>query len=573
MRKLGDIAFQLLEKDPANWSARSLAILHHLESDRPGEAGALLLHAPEIPKDEDSLILVGRTLASFDPERALLFVDRALESNPENEEALVLRKSLRTSCLEREQTEPGTPEFPTQSVLEATAVKICSLVDPESLPRRPELEHDPPADPPLHFTPDEELAKTRHNVEIHVEEGPAVYDYADPPTSEVFAPAHGPDEILVAAPTLEERLDLHTPEELLAQRLEESRMQREETERKDRLRAVAITLAVHLALFVLLGLIIVAAPRTLPPEIVAWAGDDRTNTVAQKKVAQPDPEPPAASMAALPNLLHTSALAPVSMPEVDFDLPVDFGSGSTIGVGLGFGSGSGAGGAVSFFGARSSGRRILFILDQSASMKPHQMELRNKELERSLMRLPSGISYQVLLFAGGAYYADKGWNVKGGKMDTQFISPSGPYQFKVIKGYEDYDFISRPRGIPTAKWKVASSQTTGASMRHVKSRRKFVGTDWGMAFKIGFAMKPAPDVIFFMADGTGGNTPAPILKLAAQNGRAKINTVAMQTTAGAKQFGEIARKSGGAFTIIDARGQTIDGFAYLKNPKNYRGRL
>ena len=37
-----------------------------------------------------------------------------------------------------------------------------------------------------------------------------------------------------------------------------------------------------------------------------------------------------------------------------------------------------------FFGGKSTGKRFLFVLDHSASMKKHQVELRNKELDRAL---------------------------------------------------------------------------------------------------------------------------------------------------------------------------------------------
>ncbi len=58
-----------------------------------------------------------------------------------------------------------------------------------------------------------------------------------------------------------------------------------------------------------------------------------------------------------------------------------------------------------------------------------------------------------------------------------------------------------------------------------------------------------------------------------KRGRPQINTIAMQTTEGARQFADIAKGTKGKFTIVDKRGKPIDGFEYLNNPGNFRGRL
>ena len=101
---------------------------------------------------------------------------------------------------------------------------------------------------------------------------------------------------------------------------------------------------------------------------------------------------------ALPNVTRTSK-GPLGLGDADF------GSG-------GFGSGgSGLGSGASFFGGSSTGKRFLFVLDHSASMRDNQMQLRNVELEKALSSL-KGVEYQILLFAGGGYYASKGWSLE-----------------------------------------------------------------------------------------------------------------------------------------------------------------
>tara|TARA_R110002096_G_scaffold403088_2_gene600588 strand:- start:1726 stop:2058 length:333 start_codon:yes stop_codon:yes gene_type:complete len=110
-------------------------------------------------------------------------------------------------------------------------------------------------------------------------------------------------------------------------------------------------------------------------------------------------------------------------------------------------------------------------------------------------------------------------------------------------------------------------------MKIVKKDSLFWGTDWVAALKMGHLMDPPPDVIFFMADGTGGNSPPPILSINSKMGKPPINMVAMQTTQGIKEFAEIAKKTKGSFTIVDKKGKPIDGFDYMDNPGKYKGRL
>ena len=48
-----------------------------------------------------------------------------------------------------------------------------------------------------------------------------------------------------------------------------------------------------------------------------------------------------------------------------------------------------------------------------------------------------------------------------------------------------------------------------------------------------------------------------------------INTVAMQTTAGSKEFAELAKRTQGAYTIVDRSGKPIDGLDFIANPEKY----
>ena len=87
-------------------------------------------------------------------------------------------------------------------------------------------------------------------------------------------------------------------------------------------------------------------------------------------------------------------------------------------------------------------------------------------------------------------------------------------------------------------------------------------------------MDPPPDVIFFMTDRIDRQIDtSQIVRNSRGNGAPKINCVAMQTTAAQEQFAEIAKRTNGSYTIVDKDGKPIDGFKFMKNPKDFEGRL
>ena len=207
-------------------------------------------------------------------------------------------------------------------------------------------------------------------------------------------------------------------------------------------------------------------------------------------------------------------------------------------------------------------------------MKPNQVKLRNDELQRALGAL-RGVQYQVMLFAGGGYYAQDGWSVKrAANKDNVITDPKGKkYHFVSKGGYADYEFKGLDSGLPKAEWLAANPSNVKKTMAFIQKSPLFGGTDWEMALRQGHYMSPPPDVIFFMSDGTGGNNPPPILAMNRKKGKPQINTIAMQTAAGASQFAAIAKGTGGKFTVVDKEGKAIDGFDFVKNPNKYKGRL
>ena len=341
--------------------------------------------------------------------------------------------------------------------------------------------------------------------------------------------------------------------------------------------AILVAIGVHLLIAIIATIVVILPPNRDEPEIVAAViGPPAKKQEMQKKnVVKQTKKTSASSAAAAPlaQLMRANAMAKISLPNVTRTSKGPLGIGDADFGGGGFGgSGDGLGSGASFFGGTSTGRRFLFVLDHSGSMKPNQVNLRNDELEKALKGL-KGVQYQVLLFAGGGYFASDGWSISTKGKDNTVKGPGGTYQFISKGAYDDYDFKGADSSLPKGEWLATNAANVKKTMERIKKDKLFPGTDWGLALDIAHRMEPAPDVIFFMSDGSGGNAPAPILKTNAKYGKPPINMVAMQTTQGSKEFAEIARKTGATFIIVDKKGKPIDGFEYLANPEKFKGRI
>ena len=342
--------------------------------------------------------------------------------------------------------------------------------------------------------------------------------------------------------------------------------------------AILVAVGVHIVIALIATLFAVMPARKDEPELVAAivAPVSKTEIKIEKKqmVKQAKQVSASAASASSMKMLRANTTAKISTPTVTkfSDGPMGIGDGD---FGSGFGSGGGGGGGMgsgaSFFGATATGKRFLFIVDHSQSMKEHQVRLRDKELEKALRALPGSVQYQVIIFAGGAMFASPGWELKRERPENVIFDGTKTYTFspKRDNSWDDYSFDGRDSELPRAKWLPASSSNVSKTMRIVDKTPLFAGTDWEIAFRVGHYMDPPPDVIFFMSDGSGGNSPPPILSLNRRRGKPQINTLAMQTTGGAKEFSEIAEKTGGKFNLIDKRGKAIKGEDYFKNPAKY----
>lgn len=353
-----------------------------------------------------------------------------------------------------------------------------------------------------------------------------------------------------------------------------------QTEHRAKIQSLIIGVAMTLILCIMMIFVVTSGPEPEPPKIVASIPPESEAPVDDplQKLKEKNPTPSTPPQGAMSiNVASVTAPSTISVAPMD---STSFGmSDATLSMGFGpsMSLGNAGGSSAMFFGSRSTGKRFLFVLDASRSMKENQVELRNQELNRALRGL-RGVEYQVLLFAGGAYFAEEGWGVhpkdRAGRYGPEkYESPDGDYEF-VAKSLFSFHLVGDEDKFPAPKWKKADPITIRKSIEFVEKSKLFSGTDWDNALRIAHLMDPPPDVIFFMSDGLDSELDtSSIIRNSNRNGRSKINSIAMQTKEGAENFAEIADRTGGTYTIVDKNGEPIDGFDYMDNPEKYKGRL
>lgn len=187
-------------------------------------------------------------------------------------------------------------------------------------------------------------------------------------------------------------------------------------------------------------------------------------------------------------------------------------------------SGSGGQGGAEFFGARSEGRRFVFVVDRSNSMRGRRIEDAKRELLAAIKRLKKTQYFYVVFFS-----------------DRPLLMMEVDEEHA-----EEYPLQATPQNI-----------------RRLEKWLYNVDADYTATFpesSMRIAMRLRPDAIFFLTDGElsdNGNTE---LTLKAENllmdpsdgylPRSKINTIAFYSETGAQTLSRIASEHGGKFRFV-----------------------
>lgn len=320
--------------------------------------------------------------------------------------------------------------------------------------------------------------------------------------------------------------------------------------------ATSLVISVLCVIFVgvLLALVLLPALRIKVDPIVTYSADRPEEEVVDRPEITPQVQrKPSAPSSAMSKVIATSVPSPTAVPVPETDVPepsLDFGDGDDFGDGWGSGNGSGAGnGGTTFFGQSVKAERIAYVIDYSASMRGQgREELMRKELKDSVEQISMKTNYALIFFAGPAWVAgdDVDWNKQGA-----IVKGKGgkKYNWKSKGRANDWEHSGKKEPVD---WLVASKGQIAKSKKIIKETRLVWGTRWDNPLEMALAMDPPPQVIYFMTDGaaSGSDKWARAVGAKAKGKGIKINCIAMMEPKAHKDMDDLAKRTGGQFTIV-----------------------
>jgi len=229
---------------------------------------------------------------------------------------------------------------------------------------------------------------------------------------------------------------------------------------------------------------------------------------------------------------------------------------------------------VSFFGSKTRARRVVFVVDFSASMIGAKEKLMRQELAKSVKALPESLEFALIFFSGPAWYA--GQSVGSAQLMGKFVGNTvtdGQNRYVWYEGWDEkgrhsgsnktalHHFSEGDQRLPRGKYLRASAINIRNTIKVIEATPLVFGTDW--RWPLMMAMNMQPDVIYFMTDGAFGvgrgatkkNMITNLLEYNRSHSNAKINTICMQVLTARIELEQLAHGSEGEFTLIKAGGE------------------
>lgn len=365
-----------------------------------------------------------------------------------------------------------------------------------------------------------------------------------------------------------------------------------DSDAKQKVSAITVAILVHVALILLLGLIGLAMPRPKPPQITANAVANVDDNALEQQEIKKIKRAPVQTAAAQMQVTTVTAASQVSLPDLTTNLTTfdPIGAGDNFGTSMSFDMGE-DGGMVSFFGAKSISKKVVFVVDYSASMGGAKDKLMRKELAKSIEALPNGVQYQLILFSGPAWYAGQKTSKSAKYKDghVAHIVKDGREEFVWYEGWDKdkrhggngrsalyhYSEGDKIGDLPKGEYITATRTKIRKTLEHVKETPLSFGTDWRWPLMMAIAMEP--DTIYFMTDGAFGTGKGvskkdmidDLLSLNRRGSKAKINTICMMVLQARNELEQLAEGSRGEFTLVledgtVVRGKELDKFGKKK---------
>ena len=344
--------------------------------------------------------------------------------------------------------------------------------------------------------------------------------------------------------------------------------------KRQKARATISSLLISVLAIVLVGILLflyaISGISLVQPDIVAYqTSTQQTQEIDPKPINPSRQRKPSAPSSSMAKVIAANTVAPTAIPSPDVNNPVeslDFGDGDDFGGGWGTSDGADTGEGTSFFGQKSSADRIAFVIDYSLSMKNQKrVDIMKRELSKSLKDLAPGTKYQMIFFAGPAWVAGSEIADVRGSKENVITGPDGK-KYEWAKG--------KPKGkrqkadwltVPTTEGKIGNERREAEkkevitnSLKHVEDTPLVLGTKWDDALEMALDMEPPPQLIYFMTDGSTGKSALDTAKKVGNRAKTRnitVNCIAMMEPRAAEAMGDLAKRSGGKFTMVEKDGQ------------------
>ncbi len=356
------------------------------------------------------------------------------------------------------------------------------------------------------------------------------------------------------------------------------------SDKNSKLSAVFVAVIAHVVLGLLFALVAMNLPDQTPPQIVASAAQvlDQ-DTMQSQEIQKQVQRKPVQSAQNQMEVISVAGASSVSMPDIQTDL-VSFdpiGMGDAFGASMSFDAGE-DGGMVSFFGSRSTSKKVVFAVDYSASMKAQDKDkLMRKELAKSVNALPGGIEYQLIFFHGPAWYHEQTFQsskkekwqnfiIKADRGNDEWLWYMGDNEDKRVPQGGKFNALFHPswgmdpKDLPKGKYVSSTRSNIRKSIKIIEETPLGGGTDW--RWPLYMAINMEPDTIFFMTDGAFGipnkeKVIDEILRYAKSKGRPKINTINMMVLNAQTEdlMTKIAKETRGEFSLVLADQTVVRG--------------
>ncbi|QTN31304.1 VWA domain-containing protein [Akkermansiaceae bacterium] len=294
------------------------------------------------------------------------------------------------------------------------------------------------------------------------------------------------------------------------------------------------------------------------PTIVTYkANETKADEPEPEKIKSAIQRKPSSPSSSMVKVIAATTTADISIPVPDVAVTtesVEFGDGEDFGGGWGDGMGSGKGGGASFFNQKVSAERIAYVIDYSGSMAGEKDKLMRNELTKSVSGLNASTKFQMIFFSGPAWVAGSDATASGPQGS---VKAKGGHTYKWTgKGAHDWKPVGKRQSV---EWLDMTSSQMAESLKVIKESKLVWGTDWTNPLEMAFDMEPPPQIVFFMTDGqmSGRDMMGLTRDLAAKAKRKGIvvNSIAMMEPKAEEAMFELAKRTGGAFTIVDKGGK------------------